>query len=49
MIGIELRGKIHGVLDIDAVVGAFAACVRVRMDYERGCGEVEGVVAGVCG
>ena len=49
MIGIELRGEIHGVLDKNAVVGAFAAGIGVCVDGKRGCGVVEGVVAGVGG
>ena len=32
MIGIELRGKIQGVLDINAVVGAFAVEIGVCVD-----------------
>ena len=46
VIGIELGGEIHGVLDKNAVVGAFAVGIGVCVDGKRGRGKVEGVVAG---
>ena len=49
MIGIELHGEIGGVLHLNAVVGAFAVGVGVRVDGEGGRGGLEGVVAGECG
>ena len=49
MVGLELRGEICGVLDLNAVVGSFAVRVGVRVDGEGRGGGFEGVVAGECG
>ena len=49
VIGIELRGEIRGVLDLNAVVGTFAVAVGVRVNGEGGRGGGEGVVAGESG
>lgn len=49
MVGIELRGEIVGVLDLDAIVRTFAVGFGMRVDGEGGRGGLVGVVAGECG